>query len=63
MITTVTADGKREYEFIEFLKSRAQNSDKDVIPAVSEIIENVKVVYLYQHTWFTIQAGNRNPCF
>ena len=42
MITTVTADGKREYEFIEFLKSRAQNSDKDVIPAVSEIIENVK---------------------
>ena len=42
MITTVIADGKREYEFIEFLKSRAQNSDKDVIPAVSEIIENVK---------------------
>ena len=42
MITTVIADGKREYEFIEFLKSRAQNSDKDVIPAVSEIVENVK---------------------
>ena len=41
MITTVTADGKKEYEFIEFLKNRAQNSDKDVIPAVSEIIEIV----------------------
>ena len=42
MITTVTADGKREYEFIESLKKRAQNSDKDVIPTVSEIIENVR---------------------
>ena len=42
MITTVTADGKREYEFIETLKKRAQNSDKDVIPTVSEIIENVR---------------------
>lgn len=43
MITTVTADGKLEYEFIELLKSRAQNSDKNVIPIVSEIIENVRV--------------------
>ena len=42
MITTVIADGKKEYEFIEFLKNRAQNSDKDVIPTVSEIIENVR---------------------
>ncbi|WP_293972081.1 histidinol dehydrogenase [uncultured Ruminococcus sp.] len=41
MITTVTADGKIEYEFIETLKKRAQNSDKNVIPTVSEIIENV----------------------
>lgn len=41
MITTVTADGKKEYEFIELLKKRAQNSDKDVIPIVSEIIDNV----------------------
>jgi histidinol dehydrogenase len=52
MITTVTADGKREYEFIELLKKRAQNSDKNVIPTVSEIIENVrengdKAVYDY----------------
>lgn len=42
MITTVTADGKIEYEFIETLKKRAQNSDKNVIPTVAEIIENVR---------------------
>lgn len=42
MITTVIADGKREYEFIEFLKKRAQSSDKNVIPTVSEIIDNVR---------------------
>ncbi len=42
MITTVKADGKKEYEFIELLKKRAQNSDKNVIPTVSEIIENVR---------------------
>lgn len=42
MITTVTADGKREYEFIELLKKRAQNSDKNVVPVVSEIIDNVR---------------------
>lgn len=43
MITTVTADGKTEYEFIKTLKMRAQNSDKNVIPTVSQIIENVRV--------------------
>ena len=42
MITTVIADGKKEYEFIEFLKKRAQSSDKNVIPTVAEIIENVR---------------------
>lgn len=42
MITTVTADGTKEYEFIEYLKKRAQNSDKNVIPAVQEIIDNVR---------------------
>ena len=30
MITTVVADGKNEYEFIDLLKKRAQNSDKNV---------------------------------
>lgn len=42
MITTVIADGKREYEFIDYLKKRAQSSDKNVIPVVSEILENVR---------------------
>ena len=42
MITTVIADGKSEYEFIEYLKKRAQSSDKNVIPVVSEILENVR---------------------
>lgn len=42
MITTVVADGKKEYEFIDFLKKRAQSSDKNVIPVVSEILENVR---------------------
>ncbi len=41
MITTVIADGKKEYEFIAYLKKRAQSSDKNVIPVVSEILENV----------------------
>ena len=41
MITTVVADEKKEYEFIDLLKKRAQNSDKNVVPIVSEIIENV----------------------
>lgn len=42
MITTVTADGTKEYEFIEVLKKRAQNSDKNVVPIVSDIIDNVR---------------------
>lgn len=42
MITTVIADGQKEYEFIELLKKRAQNSDKNVIPIVTEIIDNVR---------------------
>ena len=42
MITTVIADGKKEYEFIDLLKKRAQSSDKNVIPVVSEILENVR---------------------
>lgn len=42
MMTTVTADGVQEYAFIETLKKRAQNSDKNVIPVVSEILENVR---------------------
>ena len=35
MITTVVADGKNEYEFIDLLKKRAQNSDKNVVLIVS----------------------------
>ena len=42
MITTVKADGVQEYAFIDTLKKRAQNSDKNVIPVVSEILENVR---------------------
>ena len=42
MIKTVIADGKTEYEFIEYLKNRAQNSDKNVVPVVTEILENVR---------------------
>ncbi len=42
MIKTVIADGKSEYEFIEYLKNRAQNSDKNVVPVVTEILENVR---------------------
>ena len=42
MITTVTADGVQEYAFIKTLKTRAQNSDKNVIPVVTEILENVR---------------------
>ena len=42
MNTTVTADGSKEYKFIEYLKKRAQNSDKNVIPTVQEIIDNVR---------------------
>ena len=42
MITTVIADGKKEYEFIDCLKKRAQSSDKDVVPVVSAILDNVR---------------------
>lgn len=42
MIPKVIADGKKEYDFIKELKLRAENSDKDVVPAVSEIINNVR---------------------
>lgn len=42
MITTVIADGKKEYEFIEYLKQRALNSDKNVVPVVLDILENVR---------------------
>ena len=42
MITTVIADGKKEYEFIDYLKKRAQSSDKNVVPTVTEILENVR---------------------
>ena len=42
MITKVLADGVKEYDFINLLKSRSQNSDKDIVPIVSDIIENVK---------------------
>ena len=61
MITTVTADGKKEYEFIEFLKNRAQNSDKDVIPAVSEIIENVKNNGDRAVEYYTIKFDGKAP--
>lgn len=52
MIPKVIANGKKEYDFIKELKLRAENSDKDVVPAVSEIINNVrengdKAVYDY----------------
>lgn len=52
MIPKVIADGKKEYDFIKELKLRAENSDNEVVPAVSEIINNVrekgdKAVYDY----------------
>ena len=61
MITTVTADGKKEYELIECLKNRAQNSDKDVIPAVSEIIENVKNNGDQAVEYYTIKFDGKAP--
>lgn len=61
MITTVTADGKKEYEFIEMLKKRAQNSDKNVIPAVSEIIENVRENGDKAVTEYTIKFDGKAP--
>lgn len=61
MITTVTADGKKEYEFIEMLKKRAQNSDKNVIPAVSEIIENVRENGDKAVTEYTVKFDGKAP--
>ena len=43
MITTVTANGKDEYRFIEALKERSNSGAKDVSGVVSEIINNVKL--------------------
>lgn len=61
MIPKVIADGKKEYDFIKELKLRAENSDKDVVPAVSEIINNVrkngdKAVYDY-----TVKFDGKTP--
>lgn len=42
MITTVIANGKDEYSFIETLKQRSQSGAKDVSDIVSDIIANVK---------------------
>lgn len=61
MITTVIADGKKEYEFIEMLKKRAQNSDKNVIPAVSEIIENVRENGDKAVTEYTVKFDGKAP--
>ena len=61
MITTVTADGKKEYEFIELLKKRAQDSDKNVIPAVSEVIENVRKNGDSAVRYYTIKFDGKAP--
>lgn len=42
MITTVIANGKDEYSFIETLKERSQSGAKDVSDIVFDIINNVK---------------------
>ena len=42
MITTVIANGKDEYSFIETLKERSRSGAKDVSDIVSDIINNVK---------------------
>lgn len=52
MITTVVANGKDEYEFIETLKERSQSGAKDVSDIVLDILNNVrengdKAVYDY----------------
>ncbi len=43
MITTVIANGKDEYSFIEALKERSVSGAKDVTDIVQDIIENVKL--------------------
>lgn len=42
MITTVVANGKDEYEFIETLKARSNSGAKDVSGIVQDILNNVK---------------------
>lgn len=42
MITTVIANGKDEYKFIELLKKRSDSTAEDVSAAVGEIISKVK---------------------
>ncbi len=42
MITTVVANGKDEYKFIETLKERSQSGAKDVSDVVLDILNNVK---------------------
>ena len=42
MITTVIANGRDEYSFIETLKERSQSGAKDVSSIVLDIINNVK---------------------
>ena len=43
MITTVIANGKDEYTFVETIKERSNTGAKDVSGIVSDIINNVKV--------------------
>ena len=43
MITTVIANGKDEYTFVETIKERSNSGAKDVSGIVSDIINNVKV--------------------
>ena len=50
MITTVIANGKDEYNFIETLKERSVSGAKDVTDIVQDIINNVKYDYIY--SWF-----------
>lgn len=42
MITTVIADGKNEYKYIELLKERSNSGAKDVSGIVGDILKNVK---------------------
>ena len=43
MITTVIANGKDEYSFINTLKERSQSGAKDVGAIVKDILDNVKI--------------------
>lgn len=42
MISKVMADGTAEYKFIDDLKARCENNDKDVTAIVADILKNVK---------------------